>query len=119
MPGGDKRGPLGQGPITGRKAGYCTGHHSPGFTKQGGNAYGGRGFLSGTGRRMGNRNIYRETGQPGWRRNNITQFKQTDNDNKNHLKDWIESLKTELNEMNSVLETIEKSRASIEEDNKE
>ena len=36
MPRGDGTGPLGQGPMTGRAAGYCAGYHAPG--------YGGRGF---------------------------------------------------------------------------
>ncbi len=35
MPGGDKRGPLGQGPLTGRRAGYCAGYADPGFANQG------------------------------------------------------------------------------------
>ncbi|MBN2169468.1 MAG: DUF5320 domain-containing protein [Actinobacteria bacterium] len=31
MPGGDRTGPSGKGPLTGRGAGYCTGSESPGF----------------------------------------------------------------------------------------
>ncbi len=31
MPGGDGTGPLGLGPMTGRKAGYCAGYPVPGF----------------------------------------------------------------------------------------
>jgi hypothetical protein len=31
MPGGDKKGPQGDGPMTGRAAGKCTGHRSPGY----------------------------------------------------------------------------------------
>ena len=31
MPGGDGTGPLGQGSMTGRKAGYCAGYNSPGY----------------------------------------------------------------------------------------
>ena len=31
MPRGDRTGPLGQGPMTGRAAGYCTGNAVPGF----------------------------------------------------------------------------------------
>ena len=31
MPGGDRTGPMGQGPMTGRAAGYCTGSTGPGF----------------------------------------------------------------------------------------
>ncbi len=31
MPRGDKTGPNGQGPLTGRKMGFCTGNNQPGF----------------------------------------------------------------------------------------
>ena len=33
MPGGDRRGPDGRGPMSGRGLGYCAGYNSPGFTK--------------------------------------------------------------------------------------
>lgn len=32
MPRGDRTGPLGEGPQTGRGAGYCSGSNSPGYT---------------------------------------------------------------------------------------
>jgi hypothetical protein len=40
MPRGDKSGPLGEGPMTGRGAGFCTGNNQPGFS--GGDSAGGR-----------------------------------------------------------------------------
>lgn len=40
MPGGDRTGPTGQGPMTGRAAGYCSGYSVPGFL----NPVPGRGF---------------------------------------------------------------------------
>jgi len=55
MPGGDRRGPLGQGPMTGRGAGYCAGTDAPGFANLGpGRDFGfgrggGRGFGGGCG----------------------------------------------------------------------
>ena len=52
MPAGDRTGPIGQGPVTGRRLGYCSGFDSPGFTKEAG--YGlGRGFGYGRGIRYG------------------------------------------------------------------
>ena len=39
MPGGDRTGPGGTGPMTGRAAGYCAGNNAPGYT----NPWGGRG----------------------------------------------------------------------------
>jgi len=46
MPGGDRTGPWGLGPRTGRGAGYCTGYNIPGYT----NLEYGRGFGRGRGR---------------------------------------------------------------------
>ncbi|MGM0414857.1 MAG: DUF5320 domain-containing protein [Bacillota bacterium] len=36
MPGGDRTGPRGEGPMTGRGAGYCNGFNSPGNFRPGG-----------------------------------------------------------------------------------
>jgi hypothetical protein len=46
MPGGDRTGPSGQGPMTGRGMGYCAGFNVPGFMNPGfGRGFGrGRGF---------------------------------------------------------------------------
>jgi len=53
MPRGDRTGPNGQGPMTGRRMGYCAGNNAPGYTEQGfGRGQGiGRGFGRGFGRR--------------------------------------------------------------------
>ncbi|HOU20864.1 MAG: DUF5320 domain-containing protein [Kiritimatiellae bacterium] len=45
MPRGDRTGPMGAGPMTGRAAGYCTGTAAPGFASYG--------FGGGRGRGMG------------------------------------------------------------------
>lgn len=42
MPGGDKTGPSGEGPTTGRGMGYCRGNDNPGYRSSQGNQ--GRGF---------------------------------------------------------------------------
>ncbi|PVX25499.1 MAG: hypothetical protein CW716_07835, partial [Candidatus Bathyarchaeum sp.] len=47
MPRGDKTGPCGAGPMTGRGAGYCAGYHVPGFMNPTG------GYGQGRGRRRG------------------------------------------------------------------
>jgi hypothetical protein len=52
MPRGDRTGPAGMGPMTGRGAGYCAGYPVPGYM----NPYGGRlgaGFGRGRGRWWG------------------------------------------------------------------
>jgi hypothetical protein len=43
MPRGDRTGPLGEGPMTGRQLGYGAGYDSPGYTKGPGGGWG-RGF---------------------------------------------------------------------------
>ncbi|MDZ7860782.1 MAG: DUF5320 domain-containing protein [Candidatus Krumholzibacteriota bacterium] len=55
MPGGDRRGPDGYGPMTGRSAGYCAGYNMPGFMNRsvGGGFRGGGGFGRGGGRGFG------------------------------------------------------------------
>lgn len=46
MPGGDRTGPIGAGPMTGRGAGYCAGFDLPGFAN---NVPAGRGQARGRG----------------------------------------------------------------------
>ncbi len=74
MPAGNRTGPQGMGPRTGRGAGYCAGNDSPGYANQGfGSGYGngfGRGFGRGMfGRRAfggrGRRNWFHAVGHPG------------------------------------------------------
>lgn len=65
MPRGDRTGPLGAGPRTGRGAGWCAGYDRPGYANPvprlglgWGCRGGGRGW----------RNMYYATGLPGWAR---------------------------------------------------
>jgi hypothetical protein len=62
MPGGDRTGPMGMGPVTGRAAGYCAGYGVPGYM----NPVAGRGLGLGWGR--GWRHWTYATGLPGWAR---------------------------------------------------
>ena len=74
MPGGDRTGPMGQGPMTGRAAGYCAGAPEPGYMNPapgGGFGNWGGGFRGqgGGGRGgRGRRNRFYATGLPGWAR---------------------------------------------------
>ena len=54
MPRGDRTGPAGMGPMTGRAAGFCAGFQSPGFANRGGGR-GFRGYGQGAGRGWRNR----------------------------------------------------------------
>lgn len=61
MPRGDRTGPMGMGPKTGRGAGYCNGFASPGFA-------GSAGFGPGYGRGRGFGRMFCANGAPGWGR---------------------------------------------------
>ncbi len=69
MPGGDHTGPLGQGPQTGRAAGYCAGYDMPGYMNPmpGSGPGRGRGGGWGGGGR-GWRHRFYATGLTGWQR---------------------------------------------------
>ena len=65
MPGGDRTGPMGQGPMTGRRAGYCGGSAVPGYASGG---FGRGGAGRGRGGQFGRRNMFHATGLTGWQR---------------------------------------------------
>lgn len=66
MPHGDRTGPMGQGPRTGRGAGFCSGFDMPGYADRGANyPFGGRRYMN-TGGGRGHRHWYYATGLPGW-----------------------------------------------------
>jgi len=65
MPGGDRTGPLGAGPKTGRGMGYCSGYNLPGSANQTADLR--SRFCSGhRGRGRGWRHHFYTTGIPGW-----------------------------------------------------
>lgn len=87
MPGGDRTGPMGMGPMTGRGAGYCAGFNTPGFVnpvprmgmafRRGAGFYGrsagfgrgaGRGFARGSGNFGQPAQTFRTPQQPGGQR---------------------------------------------------
>jgi hypothetical protein len=72
MPGGDRTGPMGAGPMTGRGAGFCGGSQMPGYANLGrcrGRGFGrGRSFAGGGRGGRGFRHMFYATGLPGWAR---------------------------------------------------
>jgi len=73
MPGGDRTGPAGAGPMTGRRLGYCSGSAAPGYAYGrggfGGGFGGGFSRAPGTGGRgRGRMNMFYATGLPGYAR---------------------------------------------------
>lgn len=105
MPGGDRTGPDGRGPMTGRAFGYCAGYNNPGFTKAmpRGRGYGrgfGRGW--GRGRRFWDREYYQEPHyEPAYP-------EPSKEEEKRYLEDSIKSLEADLKEMKKRLENIDK-----------
>ncbi len=73
MPAGDGTGPLGMGPMTGRRAGYCAGYGMPGYANPAVPRMG-MGWRCGWGGGRGRgggyrwRHWYHATGVPGWAR---------------------------------------------------
>lgn len=121
MPRGDRTGPAGMGPMTGRAAGYCAGYGMPGFGNpaadrgfgmgfgRGRGAWGGGRFAGGGGR--GWRNMYYATGQPGWMRYGGYGAPIGDPDpeiEKQALKNQADAMQNELDAIRKRLEEIEK-----------
>ena len=119
MPGGDRTGPSGMGPRTGRVAGYCGGSGMPG----GANPNIGRGFGMGAGRGRGTwsrgaggggrgwRNIFHATGLTGWMRSgrSVAPFKApTPELEKEALMNQAETLQSELDLIKKRLGEIDK-----------
>lgn len=112
MPGGDRTGPAGMGPMTGRGAGVCAGFNVPGFRNRGFGFLGrGRG---GGGGGWGRRNMYYATGLTGWQRAAMgaaTPLDATAAPTAETEKQFIEA---EVGVMQSQLEEIKKRLAELE-----
>jgi len=121
MPGGDKTGPRGEGAMTGRGMGFCSGNEIPGYSNPGFNsrARGGFGFGQGIGR--GNRRGFPGSGQAGWAggrgRGNPTysseshiDFPTTNNraEEVRYLANEAKRLKQMLDEINSKIDRLSK-----------
>lgn len=103
MPRGDHTGPMGAGPMTGRRAGYCAGYGKPGFNNPSipwqrpgfGNQGGGRGW----------RNMFYATGIPGWQR--FGYIPPAPQQEAESLKEQANWLKDQLDAINKRLEELE------------
>jgi len=115
MPGGDRTGPAGLGPMTGRAAGFCAGFSTPGYANPvGGRGYYGRGRgFWGRGGGRGWRNWFYATGLPGWDRAGfgfsgpvgptVTAEQELEG-----LKQQAEFLQNSLGQINERIEQLEK-----------
>ena len=113
MPRGDRRGPMGMGPMTGRGAGFCGGAGAPGFVSRMCGAFLGQG--RGRGGR-GWRNMFRATGLPGWMRageSGVAPATQAPPSavEKQYLQDQVEMLQSQLDAVKKRLAEFQTSDA--------
>ena len=103
MPGGDRTGPMGAGPMTGRRAGYCAGYNSPGYANLAPRFGFWHGFRGGG---RGWRNQYYATGLTGWQR--ASYFTSMPEQELSNLRNEAEWLKTQLDAITSRIEELGK-----------
>ena len=92
MPGGDRTGPTGRGPMTGRSVGYCTGYPEPGYASPGYGRGLGRGLGRGFGRGFWGR------GRGFWRRDYSPEPYHTQEPTKEEEKTYLEKMVKGLEE---------------------
>ncbi|MFO7942004.1 MAG: DUF5320 domain-containing protein [Bacillota bacterium] len=105
MPRGDRTGPAGFGPMTGRGMGYCAGYPHPGFmapTPPMGGGFGwGRGY----------RHMYHATGLPRWARGGYYPGyypgAPTKEEEVETLRGYAEELRQEISEIEEEIERLE------------
>jgi hypothetical protein len=112
MPGGDRTGPRGQGPLTGRGRGWCRGAGEGGSP----GGYYGQPRAFGSGRGRGWRHCYYATGLPGWARAGRGRFggvgysPWAPQDELNYLKDYTQGLEEALNSTRMRMAELEKAQ---------
>lgn len=112
MPRGDGTGPLGEGPMTGRGAGYCADFWTPGNRNQASTFGSGMGFRRGCrfwGAFRGRRNWNYADGPWNMRiRNFASRYREPDYEmEKQELKNQINALRSELDSIKKRLDTKE------------
>ena len=114
MPRGNRTGPWGDGPMTGRRAGYCAGNDMPGYANTGyGRGYGrglgrGRGKGFGPGRGQGRGMGY---AGPGYREPDryIPVYREpSPEDEKKYLEDVVKDLEAELENVKERINELAK-----------
>lgn len=110
MPGGNRKGPVGNGPRTGRAAGFCSGFNSPGFE----NPSPGQG----QGRNIGSRNPRRMRRRIFSRNYSTTPVSMQDEyDSEKSRSDELQYLKNKEKYLVSELSSIQKRIEKIESEN--
>lgn len=124
MPRGDGTGPMGQGPMTGRGAGFCAGFSTPGFANSTSSL--GMGFRRGAGRGAGRRRAKVPVGNQTSAQNNLqasqvgsnqnqaansnvqpqTQGQPQSNQNIQILADKIAALENQVNQIKNTINQL-------------
>lgn len=109
MASGDRTGPMGQGPRTGRALGHCSGYEDPGYTK----GFGGRGRGLGFGFRGGRGHAHGMGFHFGWPfqgyvPENPCTYTFSEEDEIKLLKSQRESLEREQKDIEKRLDDLEK-----------
>ncbi|MGC9349886.1 MAG: DUF5320 domain-containing protein [Anaerolineae bacterium] len=109
MPRGDRTGPMGAGPMTGRGLGYCAGNPAPGYAYGGPGMGWGRGMGWGGGR--GWRHGYRATGLPFWARYDPGVWgpvgaRPTREEEVSYLQDQAQALQEQLNAIQGRIDEL-------------
>ena len=110
MPRGDRTGPMGQGPMTGRGMGYCAGYDVPGFLNRPWGYGGFRGGGRGGGFGRGWRHRFYATGVPGWMAGGYPYYGPPVQSPENELK----ALKEEAAFLEKSLEEVRKRLSELE-----
>ena len=115
MPRGDRTGPNGMGPMTGRGVGYCAGYDRPGFANPINQFGGGRGFGYGRGNGYGRgfgygRGYYGGGYVPNAPYNPPVNYASNPQDEKTYLENEISALKNEMEAIEKRLKEIGKSK---------
>ena len=113
MPRGDGTGPMGQGPMTGRGAGFCAGHGVPGYMNMPGRGWYGRGWGGRAGR--GYRHMYYATGVPGWARYGVPGYAPAPPTPENEMR----TLKEQAGQLEEALDEIRRRLAELQNDESE
>ena len=108
MPYGNGRRPDNFGPMTGRKAGFCSGFSMPGYSNFKGSRFFGRGMGSGGGR--GHRNLFYATGLPFWAREGYFHKTLTKEEQIAFLRDEAIAVKTQMDMINGKISELENIR---------
>lgn len=118
MPRGDRRGPEGAGPMTGRGLGFCAGNDRPGFAANAAPQGFYRGFRGGAGRGPGRGMGYGRGYGMGYARTNAPAYQQpaaeenqgqlTNQDQIERLENTASSLQNQLEEIKAQLDELKK-----------